>query len=320
MNRFLSLLIYGLSAGLGIIAFVSPFWLTTVRQSAAGASQGHSLDAPLTLTALVGLCLAALLLEAQSQVVGAKLIAMLGVLTAINAVLRFVETAVLGLGGFSPVFFLIVVTGYVFGSRLGFLMGALSLFVSALITGGAGPWLPYQMFTAGWVGMAAPLCRPPVWLLKGRGKWAEVIVLALLGGLAGLIYGAVMNIWFWPFATGAVEQTWSPGISPADTLKRYALFYVTTSLWWDAMRSLGNIGLTLALGRPTLRVLRRFQKRFTFEYRPAAQTPVISPGPARVGEPAEVFSLGQPRGVLPGPPPSAGESAAVFSRGGQDYP
>jgi hypothetical protein len=77
-----------------------------------------------------------------------------------------------------------------------------------------------------------------------------------------------MNIWFWPFAIGNLEQYWSPGISPAETIKRYALFYLATSFWWDAVRALGNIGLTLALGRPTLRILRRFQQRFTFEYRP----------------------------------------------------
>ena len=41
-----------------------------------------------------------------------------------------------------------------------FLLGVLTLLVSAILTGGVGPWLPYQMFTAGWVGLSAPLCRP----------------------------------------------------------------------------------------------------------------------------------------------------------------
>jgi energy-coupling factor transport system substrate-specific component len=77
-----------------------------------------------------------------------------------------------------------------------------------------------------------------------------------------------MNIWFWPFATGPASQYWEPGIPLIEILQRYALFYLATSLVWDVARSVGNIALTLALGLPTLAALRRFQSRFTFEYRP----------------------------------------------------
>lgn len=267
-QRWLSFAIYGLSSGIGMIAFLYPFWLPSV-QSSAHMGQAHAEDAPLMLTLLVGLCFAVLLLEVQGQAISAKLIALLGILVAMNSILRFVDVAIPGPGGYSPIFFLIIATGYIYGGRFGFLMGALTLLVSALLTGGIGPWLPYQMFTAGWVGMSARLCRPPVWLLRGEGRWAEVTVLAAFGGWWGLLYGAIMNIWFWPFATGSMEQYWTPGLSPLETLQRYALFYVTTSLWWDVMRSLGNVALTLALGRPTLRILRRFHQRFTFEYQPS---------------------------------------------------
>ena len=40
-------------------------------------------------------------------------------------------------------------------------MGALTLFTSAIITGGVGPWLPGQMFVAGWVGMSVRLLARP---------------------------------------------------------------------------------------------------------------------------------------------------------------
>ena len=49
----------------------------------------------------------------------------------------------------------LILGGYVFGARFGFLFGAFALLVSALITGGVGPWLPYQMFAAGWMGLSA---------------------------------------------------------------------------------------------------------------------------------------------------------------------
>ncbi len=267
IQRWLSIIIYGLCTGIGLVAFLYPFWLPTV-QSSAMMGQAHAEDAPLMLTLLVGLCFVVLLLEVQSQTVGAKLIALLGILVAMNSVLRFADVAIPGPGGYSPIFFLIIVTGYIYGARFGFLMGALTLLVSALITGGVGPWLPYQMFTAGWVGITAPLCRPSVWLVGGEGKWSEVVVLAAFGGLWGLLYGGIMNIWFWPFATGSVHQYWMPGLSLVDTLQRYAVFYVATSLWWDALRSIGNVVLTLAIGLPTIRVLRRFWLRFAFDYQP----------------------------------------------------
>lgn len=269
-DRLASLAVYALSTALGVAAFVYPFLMPALEKT-AGMGQAHANDAPLLLTALVVVCFGAVLIEAQGQAGSAKMVALLGILVSINALLRFVEVAIPGPGGFSPIFFLVVTTGYVFGGRFGFLMGALTLLVSALVTAGMGPWLPYQMFTAGWIGMSAPLCRPLVRWLGGANGWREVLVLALFGGVWGLIYGGVMNLWFWPYASGPVEQHWQAGASVWDGLVRYAAFYVATSLIWDVFRLVGNAALTIAFGLPTLRALRRFQLRFAFTYRPAGQ-------------------------------------------------
>jgi energy-coupling factor transport system substrate-specific component len=180
---------------------------------------------------------------------------------------------------------LIVLGGYVFGARVGFLLGVLTFLVSGLITGGVGPWLPYQMFTAGWVGMSAPLCRPFVRVLRWQDKWGEVLTLALWGALWGLLYGVIMNLWFWPFITGSADQYWTPGLGVVNTVQRYALFYVTTSLVWDTMRAAGNGLMLLAFGGAILRVLRRFHARFVYTYaslpapvspRLVRQTPAIT--------------------------------------------
>jgi len=48
--------------------------------------------------------------------------------------------------------FVLILSARVFGPSFGFLLGALSMFLSALITGGFGPWLAYQSFAAGWIG------------------------------------------------------------------------------------------------------------------------------------------------------------------------
>lgn len=263
-GNILSGAIYAITSLIGLAAFLYPFWLPSITPAGMAA---HSADAPLVLTALVGLCFVALLLEAQQGAANAKMIALLGVLVAINSLLRLAEVALPGPGGFSPIFFLIILAGYVFGARFGFLMGALTVLVSAIITGGVGPWLPYQMFTAGWLGLSAPLCRPLIRLLSGHNRRREIVVLMFFGGLWGLVYGAIMNIWFWPFASGPVEQYWQPGIGLAEALQRYLAFYVLTSLAWDVMGSVGTMALMAVFGSATLRALRRFQSRFSFDYR-----------------------------------------------------
>jgi energy-coupling factor transport system substrate-specific component len=271
-HTWLSSITYVLTTGIGVVAFLYPFWLPALNQSSL-QQQAHAADSALMLTLLVGLCLAVLLLEVQSQGVSTKTVALLGVLVAVNATLRFVEVAIPGPGGFSPIFPLIVLAGYVFGGRFGFLLGVLTLLVSAILTGGVGPWLPYQMFAAGWVGLSAPLCRPIVRRLGGNGSVGEVAVLAVFGGYWGLLYGAIMNVWFWPFAAGPAQMYWQPGTGPWETLQRYLVFYVVTSLVWDLARMLGNMLLIAAGAKAILRVLRRFQLRFVFTYEPTLREP-----------------------------------------------
>lgn len=269
MRRAISGAIYFLSAVIGILAFVYPFFLG--RQATGSIGIAHGPDAPLVTTALVGLSLVALLMELQGQAISAKTVAMLGVLVAITSVLRFVEVAVPMPGGFSPIFAPIILAGYVFGERFGFLMGTFTLLVSGLITGGVGPWLPYQMFTAGWVGLTAGwMGKIPGSRLQTSkvplkfGRW-DLGFLTAFGFAWGLLYGVIINIYFWPFAVGSVEQTWGPDIGLGETLARYAAFYVASSLGWDLMRAGGNVALILLLGTPTVRALTRFQRRFHFE-------------------------------------------------------
>ncbi len=267
-EKALSGAIYTLTTVIGILAFLYPFFVPVLR--VPGAMQGaHSADAPFLLSLLVGICFVVLLLEVQGQAVSAKLVALLGVLVAINSVLRFVEVAIPAPGGISPIFFLIGATGYVYGGRFGFLMGALTLLVSALITAGIGPWLPYQMLAAGWMGLSAPLCRPLVRALRLTERRGEVLLLALFIGAWGFVYGIIMNLWFWPFAVGPSAHYWEAGIGVAAIVQRYAAFYLATSFVWDAFGALGNLVLTLLFGRATLRALRRFHRRFHFSVMPA---------------------------------------------------
>lgn len=264
-ERTLSFGIYLISTVVGALAFLYPFFLPEiVQRTPLGAARTTEL--PLLLIFLVGITLLVLLFELQGHGVETKLVALLGVLVAINAALRFIEIAIPGPGGFSPIFFLIILTGYIYGGRFGFLMGSMTMLVSALVTGGVGPWLPSQMLAAGWTGMSAPLIRPLVNALKLKDPRWEVFLLALFGALWGMLYGVIMNLWSWPFIAGTEALTWEPGTGITQSIQHYAAYYLVTSLVWDLVRAAGSFTMLLFLSAPALRVLRRFQRRFSFDY------------------------------------------------------
>ncbi len=271
MRRLMSGAIYVLCALLGLLAFIYPLFapgLMSSGQEMAG-SQGQS--TPLFTALLVGLALIALLIEVQGETIGAKTVAMLGVLVAGTSLLRFIEVAIPMPGGFSPIFAPIMLAGFVFGGRFGFLMGTFTVLASALITGGIGPWLPYQMFTAGWVGMTAgwlgmlPLRRVRAGAPYNAFGYRELLLLSIAGFLWGLLYGVIINLYFWPFAMGPAAQSYQLGLGPRDVLARYGAFYLATSLMWDMARAVGNVALIVLLGAPMVRALTRFKRRFHFE-------------------------------------------------------
>lgn len=240
---------------LGMGSLLLPFFTPPTGADQAGPL-AHSADAPVIFVALVILCLGAVAANLAGRQMNSKVMAVLGVLTAMNAVLR----AIPGPGGFSAMFVLPILTGYVYGSTFGFLLGSLSLLVSALIGAGIGPWLPYQMLCAGWVGMISG------WLPRVRNPRLEVALLAAWGVFSGMIFGAVMNLWFWPFINVPTETSlyWTPGAGLAEGLRRYLAFYLLTSAWWDAMRAAGNALLLVLFGRALTTTLRRYQRRFQF--------------------------------------------------------
>ncbi len=256
-ERWLSAAILGLATLIGLSAFAYP--LLVQREGDGLTALAHSSDASLITLVLTLLCVGAVVASFTSRQMGARSVAVLGVLTAVNAVLR----ALPGPGGFSAIFFLLALCGYVYGSTFGFLMGALSLLVSALIGGGVGPWLPYQMFTTGWMGLTSG------WLPDiARHRRAELAMLVLWTITWGFVFGVIMNLWFWPYisaAQSAPDQTWQAGLGLTDALRRYGLFYLATSALWDATRAFGNALLVILFGGQLLKVLRRFRRVLGFE-------------------------------------------------------
>ncbi len=236
----------------GVAGFCWPLLI----QGTSATAQAHSADAPWIFLAVLPLLLAVVLSELSEGSLDAKAIALLGILAACGAALRVPSP---GVAGFEPVFFLLIPAGRVLGRGFGFVLGALTIAVSALITGGVGPWLPFQMFGAAWMGFGAG-CLPPA---RGR---AELWLLAGYAAVAGLLYGALLNLWFWPFGAGtATSFSFVPGAGFLHNLHSFVLFDATTSLGFDIPRAVTNAVLVLVLGRPVLGALRRASRRAAFD-------------------------------------------------------
>jgi len=242
-------IVYSLMVVLGAAAFLYPFWLP----ASALSNQAHSGDAPLVAAFVGALVIVAVALEVRRGTMNGATIAILGMLSAVAGLLRLLDLP----GGGSGIFFLVVLAAAAFGPRFGLLLGLCSMAVSAIVTGGIGPWLPFQMLALAWMGGMAGLVG--LWSARLAPR-AEVVVLAAYGWAWGFLYGAIMNLWFWPFARGGALD-WHPGLGLSATLHRYWSFYVATSLGWDAAAAITNALLILLTGIALLRTLRRFAHR-----------------------------------------------------------
>ncbi len=159
-------------------------------------------------------------------------------------------------------FFLMVLSGRVLGPGFGFVLGSLSMFASALLTGGVGPWLPFQMLAMGWVCLGAGLL-PGSSRMRGR---RELVLLAGYGAVSAVLYGTIMNLQGWPYIGGlAGSISFVPGDPLPANLVRFAAYCLTTSLGWDLPRAALTVVLCLTLGTPVLRALRRATRRAAFD-------------------------------------------------------
>lgn len=131
---------------IGIAAFGWP--LLADQQSGLA----HSQDAPWLFAALLPLLVAVVVATIADNGMDAKAVAMLGVLAAVGAALRPLGA---GTAYLEPMFFLMVLSGRVLGPGFGFVLGSVTMFASALLTGGVGPWMPFQMLAMGWFSLGS---------------------------------------------------------------------------------------------------------------------------------------------------------------------
>ena len=240
----------------GLVMFLWPLFTSPPQGTA------HSAEAPFVFVLILPLVIAVVLAELGSGGLDVKAIEMLGLLSGVGAALRPLGA---GVAGIETVFFLLIIAGRVYGPGFGFVLGATTMFGSALLTGGVGPWLPFQMLASSWVGLGAGF------LPRATGR-REITVLSIYGVFSAYAFGFLMNMWFWPFSIGTFIGTGSnaglqfvPGDAVASNLHRFLLFTLATStLGWDTGRAITNVIAICTLGVPVLAALRRARRKVAF--------------------------------------------------------
>ncbi|MEU6081039.1 ECF transporter S component [Streptomyces sp. NPDC047108] len=286
----------GLVSAVGVVAFGWPL----LADSSSGLA--HAQDAPWLFAALLPLLVAVVVATIGDTTNGggldSKAVAMLGVLAAAGAALRPLGA---GTAGLEPMFFLMVLSGRVLGPGFGFALGAVTMFASALLTGGVGPWMPFQMLAMGWVAMGAGLLPgaggTSARTAGGRRRWlrgrGELVLLAAYGAAVSFLYGTVMNLQGWPYISGMSSGiSFVPGDPVQENLVRFAAYCLATSLGWDLGRAVLTAVATLTLGSAVLKALRRATRRAAFDA-PAVFTeprPSAPPGTPLAGK-----QLAEPR-------------------------
>jgi energy-coupling factor transport system substrate-specific component len=223
------------------------------------AQPGERVEPPFIFLFLLPLVVVVVLAEMGEGGMDSRVLAVLGVLSAVNAVMRGLGA---GTAGIELVFFLLVLGGRVFGAGFGFILGCTSLFASALLTAGVGPWLPFQMICSAWVGMGAGL------LPRRVGGRAEIAMLVAYAVVASYLFGLLMNLSFWPFALGIVvpghegSLSYVAGAPVLDNAHRFLVYTLLTSTGgWDTGRAVTTGIAIVVLGPAILTTLRRAARR-----------------------------------------------------------
>ncbi len=245
-----SVVVLLIASAIGLVTLIWPLLLSDPSST--------RVQPPFVFLALLPVVVAVVLAELSQGGLDPRILAILGVLTAIDAVLRGISA---GTGGVELVFFLIILAGRVYGPAFGFVLGCTSLFVSALVTAGVGPWLPYQMLCSAWIGLGAGL------LPRATGR-TEIALLAAYGVVVSYLYGLLLNLQGWPLLAGVAipghqeQLAFDPSASLGAnllTFGKYTLITSTTS--YDSVRAITTAIAIVVLGGAVLTPLRRAARR-----------------------------------------------------------
>jgi energy-coupling factor transport system substrate-specific component len=189
--------------------------------------------------ALLALAVAAGLAWYERERPSSRVLALVAALAALAVVGRLAFAAIPNV---KPTTDIVLFAGYALGAAPGFAVGAISALVSNVFLS-QGPWTVWQMAGWGIVGVGGAL------LARGmRGREPSRIALALVCGIAGLAFGAWMDLYQWTLAA-------------RQDLDSYIAISVS-SLPYNLAHAIGNAGFSLLLGPAFIRALARYRRRF----------------------------------------------------------
>lgn len=250
ISRSASLLIFALLNLAGLVLFSWPLLLDVETIWLANLTQATWLAAIIALFAL-----AAIALQINARLLDSKIVAIVGLLVALIAALRLLGAGAVGI---EPMWFLLILASRALGAEIGYIIAILAMTVSAILTGALGPWLPFQVFAAGWIALGAAMVP------KFANFNLERVALALYGVFAALVFGLLMDLQLWPWLLGTDTQlSFQNGAAPIENLGRFITFHLATALAWDLPRAIITASLILLTAKPVLVSLRRVRSRLS---------------------------------------------------------
>lgn len=144
---------------------------------------------------------------------------------------------------FKPVVAIVIIAGLCFGAEAGFLVGAVTGFVSNFFFG-QGPWTPWQMFCFGIIGFLAGI------LFKKGVLQKEKLPLCIFGGLATFfVYGGIIDL-------GSVLM-----FTPKFSWQALMATYIS-GFWFNIVHAAATVFFLLVISQPMIEKLDRIKIKY----------------------------------------------------------
>ncbi len=147
------------------------------------------------------------------------------------------------LPGFSPVMAVVILSGIALGAETGFLIGAVTMFVSNFFFG-QGPWTPWQMFAMGLIGFLSGIL-----FAKRRVSQKKWRFCTFGAAAAIVVYGGIMNP-----ASVLMYQSY-------PTWEMIAAAYLT-GFPVDAAQAVATVCFLWMLATPFLEKIERIRRKY----------------------------------------------------------